>query len=197
MVVVAVAAVIPLLIASFSDATHTSWWALAVAGVWFCAGMGVCALRKSEPREMMQRSQALKLAVLVGLGLALVSFSGGFLLYQIPWTRAWVETPVEVATYGGPSVLLLAALAAGAAEEVFFRIGLPRLFSGHYRWIVPTLAYAAVTVATANAALVVMAVVLGLTTSWITLRTGRWFAPILVHGFWTITMVAVFPALVT
>ncbi|WP_347043062.1 CPBP family glutamic-type intramembrane protease, partial [Brachybacterium nesterenkovii] len=93
-------------------------------------------------------------------------------------------------------VVLGVALLAGAGEEVFFRLALPRLLTGRLRWLVPIALYAAATVATGNVGLVIVAVPLGASCMAVWERTGRWSAPLIVHALWSVAMVGVLPLLI-
>lgn len=89
------------------------------------------------------------------------------------------------------------ALVTGAAEEIFFRVSLHRLLPKKYAPYVATVAYVIATGATGNAALVAMAAVLGTTCSIALQLTGRAVVPIIIHAAWTLTMVGLFPLLIT
>lgn len=89
------------------------------------------------------------------------------------------------------------ALVTGAAEEIFFRVSLHRLLPKKYAPYIATVAYVIATGATGNAALVDMAAVLGMTCSIALQLTGRAVVPILIHAAWTLTMVGLFPLLIT
>lgn len=186
----------PLLVASFFDTARTSCWALLVAAVWAVAGAGICALCEHRPTTMLPHGRSVALASAAGFVFAGVSLAGGLGLHSMPWSRSSVEGPVQLTVGADPYVILLVALLAGAGEEMFFRIGLPRLLTGRARWIIPTVAYAAVTLATGSLALVAMAILLGLMASWVVLRTGRGYTAVIVHGLWTMVMVGLFPTMV-
>lgn len=168
-------------------------WALGVALAWAVGGGIILRLvPENTPLSVVRRSR--RTAVLFGLGLAASSLIGGMVLASLPPTAPWVAGPIAAAHDGRASVLAV-ALVAGAAEEVFFRGALPRLFSGKARWVAPTLLYTAVTLFTGSPALAAMALVLGPVTMWAREVTGSLVAPLFIHALWTVTMVGLLPAL--
>lgn len=168
-------------------------WALGVALAWVVGGGIIMRLvPENTPAGEVRRSR--RTVMLVGLGLAGSSLIGGMVLASLPPTATWVEGPIAAAQ-DGRAVVLGVALVAGAAEEVFFRGALPRLFSGRARWVAPTVLYTAVTLFTGSPALAVMALILGPVTMWAREVTGSLAAPVFIHALWTVTMVGLLPAL--
>lgn len=194
---IAVAAAAPLLAASLNaqggGPGSVAVWALGVALAWTAGGLIITRLVPADtPAETARRSR--RTVVLVGLVLAGSSLIGGVVLASLPLTAQWVAGPVSAGQDGRAGVLG-AALLAGAAEEVFFRGALPRLFSGRARWVVPTTLYAAVTLFTGSTALVAMALILGPVAMWAREVTRSLVAPLFIHALWTVTMVGLLPVL--
>ncbi|WP_430591916.1 CPBP family glutamic-type intramembrane protease [Humidisolicoccus flavus] len=174
------------------ESTAVSAWGLALAGVWILGGIALALLLRTDRRIARPRhGRAVAETLVIGAVVSVGSFVGGWILLQIPATESFVQDAVQ-ATGDSPELVLLAALIAGAAEEVFFRIGLSRLFTKHWRWILPNIIYTLVTLGTGNLALVAVAPVLGLASSFGLARTGRWYTPIGIHAMWSLVMVGLF-----
>lgn len=172
---------------------------LLLAAVWTTGGLAICALvhhRTAPMSPPMAGSRAVATAMILGVVFALACLVGGLVLHAIPATRPWVDIALDTAE-SAPALLVLAiALIAGAAEEAFFRLALPRITRGSARWIIPTVLYALATLATGSIGLVLVAIPLGLVAMAALERTGRPWAPLLVHALWSLAMVGLFPLLV-
>lgn len=181
-------------------------WSAALAAVWTLGGIllilmararGASADDGSGPGSARAQPApvlpAIGTALAIGAGLAAVSFLGGWIFTLIPAAAVWIDYALATAATSAAELTLLAALVAGQAEEVFFRLGLADQFSGHRRWIIPTVLYTLVTCATGNLALIAVAPVAGLAAAWARESTGRWFAPLIVHAVWTLALVGLFP----
>lgn len=199
-VVLSILAAAPILAASFASrhdgGIGVSLWALLLAAVWF-AGGGIILWQSGRPRRerTFLGSRGQRTAIMLGAGvvLALGSLGGGLLLAAWPQTAPLVNGPLEAAVSQPLLVLFSVALVAGAAEEVFFRLAMPRLLTGWWRWILPTALYTVVTLFSGTPALALMAAILSVVAMWTLERTGWWFAPIVVHAMWTVMMIVVFP----
>ncbi|WP_052460509.1 CPBP family glutamic-type intramembrane protease [Microbacterium gorillae] len=173
-------------------------WSLVLAAVWTAGGLVLLFLTRTPGVPPPRRWSALPVlaTALVSLGTAALCFVGGAVLRRLPWTSEWIGGALLAADSGPLLTVVVVALVAGAAEELFFRLGFANLFSGVWRWVVPNVLYALVTIATGNLALALVAPVLGLAATTARELTGRWWAPLVVHAVWTITMVLVFPLVV-
>lgn len=182
-----------------SDPDSLSAWALGVIGVWTAGGATLLVITQGVParagREAVSVGRSLVLALLVGAGTAAASMVGAFVLRDAPVIGPAVGSATETARVDLLLVLSV-ALAAGAAEELFFRVGLHRVLgSGWSAVVVSTLLYMVATAATGNAALVMMAGILGAVCATALRLTGRAFVPVLIHASWTVAMVGIFPLL--
>lgn len=170
---------------------------LLLAAIWTIGGLMVIRMRGADPAvRTRSRARAVATSALAGTVFALACLVGALVLWSIPGTRTWVAGALETARSAPAVVVLLVALLAGAGEEVFFRLALPRLLSGPLRWVIPIALYAAATIATGNVGLVIVAVPLGIVCMAAWERTGRWAAPLIVHALWSLAMVGVLPLLI-
>ncbi|NUL59393.1 CPBP family intramembrane metalloprotease [Brevibacterium luteolum] len=184
-------------------------WSLALAAVWTLGGIALMLLARAHARRHRsadpapgpptRRSAASAgwRALAIGAVLAGASFLGGWILSLIPATAPWITAALVTAGTSAAGLTLAAAVVTGLAEEVFFRLGLADLFRGRARWIAPTVIYTLVTCATLNPGLIAAAPVVGLAAAWARESTGRWFAPLIVHGLWSLAMVGIFPLVVS
>lgn len=193
----------PLLYASFTSPAGnefgTAGWALLLALCWSLGGLAILMIdRRTRTPLITQHSRRawFPLALGVGIGLAVASLVGGLVLASWSVTAPLVTGPLAVANRQNPVVLFCVALLAGAAEEVYFRVALPRLLRGWAYWVIPTALYAAVTLVTGSLGLAAMAVILGAVALWVYSRTRAWQAPILIHALWTCAMIGIFPRIV-
>jgi len=194
----AVVAAAPLLAASLraegGGPGSVAGWALGVALTWTLGGLVIMRQVPPDHDCREQRRAHLLVVAAVSIGFAGASLLGGLVLAWFPPTVAWVAGPVAAAADGRWGVLAVALL-AGAAEEVFFRGALTRLFAGWARWVVPTAVYALVTLFTGSPALAAMALLLGPVAMWAREITGSLVGALSVHALWTLAMVGLFPVL--
>lgn len=170
---------------------------LLLAVIWAGGGAGVIALGGPDTAvKRIARGRAAFAAAVIGGGFALLCLLGGLLLWHLGPTRSWVDGGLQTARSAPWVIVFAVALLAGAGEEVFFRLALPRLLRGVARWVVPILLYAAATAATGNPGLVIVAVPLAIVCQAVWDHTGRWFAPLIVHALWSVAMVGILPLLV-
>lgn len=196
------AGAVPVMGAAFSDSARADGvlplWTAFLAVVWLVGGIAVLAFTRRHRRPAPSgppwlTGRPVLAATALAAMLSAVSLVGGLMLLVLPTAGEWIRSAVLTAD-SAPRVLTVgAALAAGAAEEVFFRLGLARMLRGAWAWIVPTVAYTLVTFASGNVALVLIAPVLSLVAMTALAVTGRWWSPLVVHGTWTITMFWLFP----
>lgn len=178
-------------------------WSITLGAIWLLGGVVITRLVPSEtlfpvipaPALSYPRRHALATSVALGAVLTTGCFGGGLILLQLPATSAWVAEALLAASSATPALIVTTALITGMCEEVFFRVALPHLCQRWWRWILPTLLYTAVTLASGNLALTLCAPLLGLIATAAREWTARWWAPLIVHSLWTIGMVWLFPAL--
>lgn len=179
------------------SADALAWWSVVLAGVWATGGLALVLLGGvSVPAHTASTRRSLAVAFGGGALVAAAFAIGSLILLQIPVLGDAVREAVSTANRTSVVAVVSVALIAGAAEECFFRIGVPRWVTSKWRLVVPTVLYAAVTSGSGNVSLVVAAAVLGACCSLVYETTGRWYAPIVVHAMWTLTMVAGLPAVV-
>ena len=122
-----------------------------------------------------------------------VAFGAFFAAYlvarHLPLVGPALDGVLDTAEAGPLAVVLLIALASGAAEELFFRGALHAALEPHHPAIATTILYVAVTAATGNLALVIAAAVMGVVFSLERLSTRGVLAPMVTHLTWSTLMV--------
>ena len=172
------------------DGLALSLWALGSAAVW--AAGGAVLLRCSEVPDCRGSRRWKSVLVAAVVLLCAGSFCGALVAEQVPVLSGFVADAVQTRT-GAPWVVLGSALVAGMAEELFFRVGLRRLLPARWFVAASTAAYVLCTLATGNAALVLMAAILGMACALVLEYTGRPWAPVLLHASWSLVMVGLYP----
>ena len=169
-----------------------SGWAIAASGVWIGAGLALILLLP-PPADRARSGHAVGRTAVLAVGLGVASLLGGLLLQGAPVVGPAITGAVDL-TADSAVTILVVALLAGGAEEVFFRLGLRRLLTtGPARVVVTTLVYVLATAATGNPALVLMALILGMVCSLALEWTRWWPAPLIIHAARSVTMVGIFP----
>ncbi|WP_160160299.1 CPBP family intramembrane glutamic endopeptidase [Tsukamurella paurometabola] len=184
----------------------------AVAATWLIGGIVVVAAASTtrppdttEPsvrfllralRQPPTRMQGFPVAaaVAVGLAFAIVCVIGALTLLRFPWTAQWVSAALTTAR-GDAAIVFSVALATGAAEEVFFRIGLRSVLPARWYVLASTVIYGVVTAATGNGALVIASILLGLVAAQMYYWFPRWYVPVIIHALWTVGVIGIFPTL--
>lgn len=132
--------------------------------------------------------------VLLGLALAGLCLVGGLAVREIPWLDRQASSVADLADQGLIPLLVLATVANGAAEELFFRGAAYAAVPRHpVAWT--TVAYVTATLATGNAMLTLAAVVLGVAVGLERRASGGILAPILTHCTWSVAMLLILPLL--
>lgn len=127
--------------------------------------------------------------VLTGLLLFLVFLVLGAVVRLIPAFDHGVEEVLAKADRGSVLVTVLAAVAAGVAEEVFYRGAWFERFS-----LLPaTAAHVVSTLPAGNVALTGAALVLGAVCGLSRRTSGGWWAPAVVHVTWSLLVIAWLP----
>jgi len=129
-----------------------------------------------------------------GVLLALVFALGALVVREVPWLDAQVQHVLDHADQGSVPLLAVITAVNGVAEELFFR-GAVYAATPRYPVVVTTLAYTAATLATGNLMLVFAALLLGSLVGLERRATGGIQAPVITHVLWSVTMLAVLPAL--
>jgi membrane protease YdiL (CAAX protease family) len=136
-------------------------------------------------------------AVVGPIVLGVVSYLVFLALYlvarDLPLLEGALEGILEKADAAALGWVLALALANAVAEEVFFRGALPEAVGGRWAHPVSVLAYAAVTIASRNLALVAAALVMGIVFTLERLSTRGILAPILTHVTWSTLMLLALP----
>ena len=164
---------------------------LALAAVWFT---GFAVARGRRPPSMTRRP-----AVNAGLGFAI-----GVALFTTFVVVAWIarrlnflDEPIDdilqqADAYARVWVLALTAVNA-VAEELFFRGTMMDVFTNRSAVIATTAAYAVVTSAGGNVALVLAAVVMGAVFAVERRWTRSLVTPIVTHVTWSVLVITAFP----
>lgn len=193
----------PILFVSFeppaSEDLGVTVWAMLLALIWAISGLTILNIKRPVFSRASQSSFWRRAGEAVGVAaiLALASLVGGILLSLSPVTAPLLAGPLATANSQPMGKVFIVALLAGISEEILFRLALPTLFSGKSRYLVPVTLYVLITLFSASAALALMAAILGTVSAWTLHRTGLWLAPLVVHGFWSFSMVLMFPHLVS
>jgi len=131
--------------------------------------------------------------VLVGVVAFGVFAAAAVVARHVPGLDSALRTVLDKADSGRLALVLGLAVLNGVGEEVFFRGALFTTLARRSPAIVSTIAYAAMTIATGNLALVVAAVIMGSLFAAERLATRGVLAPILTHVTWSILMVLALP----
>lgn len=181
-----------------TSAGEVSALALLLAATWAVGGLLMLWLFRHGPKAAPVAAPGHRLwpVALMTSVLCVGSLIGAYLFYESPILGTSIRAATATTTESRLLVLGVALL-AGAAEEIFFRVGLHRLWPKEKGPFMATMAYVVATVATGNIALIVMAAILGAVCSLALRMTGRAIVPIMIHAAWTLTMVGLFPSLIS
>lgn len=169
----------------------------AVAATWTLGWLFLRRVRPAELAHKLPTRQALKASVVVGVIVSAAFVLGTLVLLRIDGLSDAVHSAVVGAESTELSVAFAMAIVTGAAEELFFRCALPRLWSSPVRGhVLSGILYTLVTVATLNVALTAAAPILAAVCSWAYLKTGRTTTPLIIHATWTVVMVGMLPLFV-
>lgn len=133
--------------------------------------------------------------VLTGAGAFAGFYGAAFLARRVPVLEEAVSGVLAYAYGGDDRLVLLTALANGAAEEVFFRGAFYAALGAEHPVALSTAAYATATAATRNPALVLAAVPMGALLAAQRRASGGIQAPILTHLTWSALMLRFLPPL--
>lgn len=131
--------------------------------------------------------------VVLGVLAYLAFLVASLLARQVPGLAGALDSILDRADAGPLLVLLVVALANGAAEEAFFRGALPAALGGPHGPRHATVVYVLVTAATLNLALVVAAIAMGTLLALERRATGGVLAPTVTHLTWSALMLVGLP----
>ena len=168
----------------------------ATAATWTVGGLlsGPLHLGWIETRDSSVRRPVLT-PVATGVGAFGFFYGCALVARKVPPLEAAISRVLTFAEEGEPSVVLLATLANGFGEEIFFRGALYSALPRHRAVPVTTGIYTLATVATRNPALVLAAAVMGSLFGLQRHATGGLQAPLLTHLTWSALMVRFLPPL--
>jgi membrane protease YdiL (CAAX protease family) len=167
-----------------------------VAATWIAGGLasGPLHLGWMQGRDDTLRRPVLT-PVLTGVAAFGVFYGCALVVRQIPVLDRAIASVLAYADEGDDRLVLLTALANGAAEEVFFRGALYAAIGQQHPVALSTGAYALATVPTRNPALVLAATVMGTLLAAQRRASGGIQAPVLTHLTWSTLMLRYLPPL--
>jgi membrane protease YdiL (CAAX protease family) len=174
---------------SFRLEPGSAWFypsALALAAAWAAGAFA------SGPVPLGDR--AVGRPLLVGLVLSGVFVLGALIVRELPVLEGQVSAVTAYAVRGSGPLVVAVTLVTGAAEELFFR-GAVYAQASRRPVVVTTAAYAVVTLATGNLALVFAAALLGLVVGLVRRSSGGVLAPVITHVTWSLVMLLALPLL--
>ncbi len=167
--------------------------AAAVTVVWIVGSLasGPLCLRRRGNRP----DGARELFAPAGVGVLLYGlfFATDLVARRIPVLSGALHQILSRADNGPAGWLVVVATLSGLGEEMFFRGALYSAVRGPHAVVWTTLAYALVTVATGNLALVAASVVLGAVTALERRSTGGILAPAVSHVLWSALIILALP----
>ena len=169
---------------------------MGVAGTWVAGALssGPLHLGSIQGRENAKHRPVVT-PVLTGLGAFGLFYGAARLARHIPLLDRAIGGVLRYVDEGSMRLVLLTACTNGVAEEMFFRGALWPVVEESHPVVKTTLAYAAMTAATRNPALVlggtVMSVLFGLQRR----ASGGILAPVLTHVTWSVLMLCYLPPL--
>jgi membrane protease YdiL (CAAX protease family) len=166
---------------------------LAAAGTWAAGGL---ASRRRQSREVRGRAIGrTTLPVLIGAGAFGAFYAGALIARRVPLLEHAITDVFRYDHRGASRLVLFTALVNGAGEELFFRGALYDEFHPGRAVAASTAAYALVTTATRNPALVLAATVMGTLFALQRRRSGGLAAPVITHLTWSTLMLRYLPPL--
>ena len=168
-----------------------------VAATWLAGGLasGPLHLGFMASRDDDELRRPVLVPVLLGIGAFGTFYGCALLAREIPVLDSAISSVLAYAHQGDTTLVLLTALANGAAEEVFFRGALYAAIGEHHPVALSTAAYTLATVTTRNPALVLAAAVMGTLFAAQRRASGGIQAPVLTHLTWSVLMLRYLPPL--
>ena len=168
---------------------------LGVASVWTLGGLSSGAQHFRPQSEDSGGLGPVIVPVLVGAGAFAAFYGGALVARRVPVLNEAITSILQYAHEGSNRLVMLTALANGAAEEVFFRGALYAAAGTCNPVVVSTAGYVLATTATKNSALVLASAVMGTLFAWERRISGGVQAPMLTHLTWSALMVRYLPPL--
>lgn len=165
---------------------------LLAAGTW---AVGALASGPIPIVPLPERRVLATLAAGAGVGaVAFVVFLAAYLVAQhLPGLSGALDSLLDRADTGSRSAVLGVALLNGVAEELFFRGAVHAAVGRRQRVLKTTVVYVAVTLVTANLALVAAAAVMGALLGTVRVASKGVLAPIATHLTWSTLMILLLP----
>jgi uncharacterized protein len=168
---------------------------LGVASVWTLGGIISGPVHFRTQPEDSGGLGPVVVPVLLGAGAFAVFYGGALVARRVPALNEALTSILQYAHQGSDRLVMLTALANGAAEEVFFRGALYSAAGTQNPVVVSTAGYVLATTATRNSALVLASAVMGTLFAWERRTSGGVQAPMLTHLTWSALMVRYLPPL--
>ncbi|MDQ6873864.1 MAG: CPBP family intramembrane metalloprotease [Actinomycetota bacterium] len=162
---------------------------LSVAGVWAAGGLAAGRLHlgwMEDPDQTLRRPVIAP--ILTGVYSFGLCYGAALLARRIPVLNEALCDVLRFAAEGSGTLVLLTALANGAAEEVFFRGALYAAVGDRHPVVLSTAAYSLATAVTRNPALVLAAGAMGSVFALQRRASGGIQAPVLTHLTWAALM---------
>jgi uncharacterized protein len=169
---------------------------MGLAGTWAAGALASGPLPLGRAlNQRRERCHALAVPVLTGAGAFGLFYGAARIARHIPALDRAIGSVLRYEHDGSTPVVLLAASANALAEELFFRGALWALVEDSHPVITTTLAYATVTAATRNQALVLAGAATSVLFGLQRHATGGILAPALSHLTWSLLMLRYLPPL--
>ena len=167
-----------------------------VAATWLAGGVASGPLHLGFIRASDQTlRRPVVVPVLTGVAAFGTFYACALAARHVPVLDAAISSVLAYAHQGDSTLVLLTALANGAAEEVFFRGALYAAIGEQHPVLLSTAAYTLATVATRNPALVLAATAMGTLFAAQRRASGGIQAPMLTHLTWSVLMLRYLPPL--
>jgi hypothetical protein len=169
---------------------------LSVAASWLAGGLASGPLHLGWSAEKAGvRRRPVAGPVLIGVAAFGAFYGCARVARHVPLLNTAIADVLSYAHRGSTTNVAFTTLVNGAAEEVFFRGALYAALNGDRPVLLSTAAYAAVTCATRNPALVLASAVMGVLFAEQRRATGGVQAPMLTHLTWSLLMLLLLPPL--
>jgi uncharacterized protein len=169
---------------------------MAVAGTWAAGALGSGPLHLGSIQGRGNaRHRPVVAPVLTGVGAFGLFYGAARLARHIPPLDRAIGGVLRYADEGSTRLVLLTACANGVAEELFFRGALWSAVEESHPVAKTTLAYAAMTAATRNPALVLGGTAMSVLSGLQRRASGGILAPALTHVTWSVLMLCYLPPL--
>jgi hypothetical protein len=169
---------------------------LGTAAVWAVGGLTSGPLHLGWARaEDSTYRRPVVVPVLIGAGAFAAFYGSALIARRIPVLDEAITSVLQYAHQGSDPLVLLTALANGAAEELFFRGGLYAAVGSGHPVVLSTAGYTLATVATRNPALVLASTAMGALFALQRRASGGVQASTLTHLTWSALMLRYLPPL--